>query len=156
MKSTVAEEIFSQEELKRYGRHLIMPEVGQEGQRKLKEASVLLIGAGGLGSPAALYLAAVGIGNLGIVDDDVVDQSNLQRQILHSTIDVGRYKIESASERIQSLNSNTEVKTFIERLTSNNAMDILTQYDVIIDGTDNFPTRYLVNDTCVLLKKPNV
>jgi adenylyltransferase/sulfurtransferase len=156
MKQILTEDVFSLEELRRYSRHLIMPEVGLEGQRKLKEASVLLIGAGGLGSPAALYLAAAGVGCLGIIDHDVVDQSNLQRQILHSTADVGRPKVESAIERIQGLNPNVEVKTYHSQLTSDNAMEILRHYDVIVDGTDNFPTRYLVNDACVLLKKANV
>ncbi len=156
MNKALTEDIFSQEELRRYGRHLIMPEVGLEGQRKLKESSVLLVGAGGLGSPAALYLASAGVGCLGIIDHDVVDQSNLQRQILHSTADVGRPKVESATERIQGLNPNIEVKNHHTRLTSDNAIEILRNYDVIVDGTDNFPTRYLVNDACVLLKKPNV
>ena len=133
-----------------------MPEVGLEGQRKLKDASVLLVGAGGLGSPAALYLASAGVGCMGIIDHDLVDQSNLQRQILHSTADVGRPKVESATERIQGLNPNIEVKNYHTRLTSDNAIEVLQNYDVIVDGTDNFPTRYLVNDACVLLKKPNV
>lgn len=146
----------SREEFKRYGRHLIMPEVGLDGQKKLKAASVLLIGAGGLGSPLGLYLAAAGVGRIGIVDFDVVDHSNLQRQIIHSTNDIGRPKLESAKERINGVNPHVEVETYPVQLTSENALDIMTEYDVIVDGTDNFPTRYLVNDACVLLKKPNV
>ncbi|HTY38183.1 MAG TPA: molybdopterin-synthase adenylyltransferase MoeB, partial [Bacteroidota bacterium] len=146
----------SRSEIKRYGRHLLMPEVGLEGQRKLKSSSVLLIGAGGLGSPAALYLAAAGVGRIGVVDFDVVDESNLQRQILHSTADVGRSKLQSASERIRALNPNVEVEQHEVHLDSTNALDIVRTYDVVVDGTDNFPTRYLVNDACVLLQKPNV
>jgi sulfur-carrier protein adenylyltransferase/sulfurtransferase len=146
----------SREEIKRYGRHLILPEVGLEGQIKLKAASVLLVGAGGLGSPLALYLAAAGIGKIGIVDFDVVDESNLQRQVLHSTPYIGRPKLESAKDRITSINPNVEVELFSTRLTSENALGILGGFDVVVDGTDNFPTRYLVNDACVLLKKPNV
>lgn len=146
----------SREEIRRYGRHLILPEVGLEGQVKLKAASVLLVGAGGLGSPLALYLAAAGIGRIGIVDFDVVDESNLQRQVLHSTPYIGRPKLESARDRIHSINPNVEVELFDTHLTSENALGILEGYDVIADGTDNFPTRYLVNDACVLLKKPNV
>ncbi len=146
----------SQEEFRRYGRHLIMPEVGLEGQQKLKASSVLLIGAGGLGSPLGLYLAAAGVGRIGIVDFDVVDFSNLQRQILHSTNDVGRPKLESAKERINGVNPHVHVETYHTQLTSENALDIIRKYDVVVDGTDNFPTRYLVNDACVLLKKPNV
>ncbi len=147
---------FSSEEFQRYGRHLIMPEVGLDGQKKLKASSVLLIGAGGLGSPLALYLAAAGVGRIGIVDFDVVEHSNLQRQILHSTNDVGRPKLDSARERIGGINPNVRIETYQTRLTSENALDILNEYDVVVDGTDNFPTRYLVNDACVLLKKPNV
>ena len=143
-------------EIKRYGRHLLMPEVGLEGQKKLKASSVLLIGAGGLGSPAALYLAAAGVGTVGVVDFDVVDQSNLQRQILHRTADIGRPKLESAAERIHEINPHVNVEPHNVRLSSSNAMEILRRYDVIVDGTDNFPTRYLVNDACVLLRKPNV
>ncbi len=146
----------SREEFRRYGRHLIMPEVGLDGQKKLKAAGVLLVGAGGLGSPLALYLAAAGVGHIGIVDFDVVDQSNLQRQILHSTNNVGRSKLESAKERIAEINPHVHVDLYETRLTSANALEILSPYDVIVDGTDNFPTRYLVNDACVLLKKPNV
>jgi molybdopterin/thiamine biosynthesis adenylyltransferase/rhodanese-related sulfurtransferase len=146
----------SREEFRRYGRHLIMPEVGLEGQQRLKAASVLLVGAGGLGSPAALYLAAAGVGRIGIVDFDVVDPSNLQRQIIHSTENVGRPKLESAAERLYAVNPNIEVVPFETQLSSENALEILKDFDVIVDGTDNFPTRYLVNDACVLLKKPNV
>jgi len=143
------------DDIKRYSRHLILPEVGVEGQRKLKGASVLCIGAGGLGSPAALYLAAAGLGRLGIVDFDAVDFSNLQRQILHGTADVGRSKLQSAKERVQSINPDIQVDTYETALTSKNALDLFKDYDVVLDGTDNFPTRYLVNDACVLLKKPN-
>lgn len=140
----------------RYSRHLIMPEVGIKGQEKLSSSSVLCIGAGGLGSPLALYLAAAGVGRLGIVDFDVVDFSNLQRQIIHGESKIGKLKVESAKERIKEINSDVEVETYNVRLTSENALDILKNYDVIVDGTDNFATRYLVNDACVLLGKPNV
>jgi adenylyltransferase/sulfurtransferase len=143
-------------EFKRYARHLILPEVGEAGQMKLKSASVLIIGAGGLGSPVALYLAAAGVGRLGLVDFDVVDESNLQRQIIHSTNDVGRSKLESAREKILGINPYVHVETFAMQLTSNNALDIVRDFDIVVDGTDNFPTRYLVNDACVLLNKPNV
>jgi molybdopterin/thiamine biosynthesis adenylyltransferase/rhodanese-related sulfurtransferase len=146
----------SKEEIRRYSRHLIMPEVGMEGQRKLKRASVLLVGAGGLGSPLAMYLAAAGVGRIGIVDFDVVDFSNLQRQIAYSTADIGKPKLEAAKERITGINPNVHVETYEKQLTSENALEILKDYDVIIDGTDNFPTRYLVNDASVLLGKPNV
>jgi adenylyltransferase/sulfurtransferase len=146
----------SNEEIARYSRHLIMPEVALEGQKKLKTARVLAIGAGGLGSPLALYLAAAGIGTLGIVDFDVVDESNLQRQIIHGTSDIGRPKMESARDRIQDINPNVCVEEFEEALSSENALDIFRDFDVIVDGTDNFPTRYLVNDASVLLGKPNV
>src|SRR6266446_3081423 len=146
----------SHEEILRYSRHLILPDVGVEGQRKLKAARVLLIGAGGLGSPAALYLAAAGVGTLGLVDFDVVDKTNLQRQILHGTSTVGVSKLESATARIHDLNPNVRVETFETRLTSENALDIIREFDIVADGTDNFPTRYLVNDACVLLDKPNV
>ena len=146
----------SHEEILRYSRHLILPDVGVTGQRKLKAARVLLVGAGGLGSPAALYLAAAGVGTIGLVDFDVVDATNLQRQILHGTSKVGTLKLESARERIEDLNPNVRVETFETRLTSENALDILREFDVVADGTDNFPTRYLVNDACVLLGKPNV
>jgi adenylyltransferase/sulfurtransferase len=143
-------------ELARYNRHIIMPEVGLEGQRKLKAASILLVGTGGLGSPLGLYLAAAGIGRLGLVDFDVVDESNLQRQILHGTKDVGRPKIQSARDRLADVNPHVEIDTYETALRSENALDILKNYDVIIDGTDNFQTRYLVNDASVLLGKPNV
>ena len=146
----------SHEEVLRYSRHLILPDVGVEGQRKLKAARVLLVGAGGLGSPAALYLAAAGVGTIGIVDFDVVDTTNLQRQILHGTQSVGIPKLESARQRIEDLNPNVHVETLETRLTSENALDIIREYDIVADGTDNFPTRYLVNDACVLLGKPNV
>ncbi len=146
----------SHEEVQRYSRHLIMPEVGMVGQKKLKAASILLIGAGGLGSPLAMYLAAAGIGRIGLVDYDVVDYTNLQRQIIHGTSDVGRPKLESARERILDINPHVRVDSYQEPLTSANALRILAPYDVIIDGTDNFPTRYLTNDACVLLGKPNV
>jgi adenylyltransferase/sulfurtransferase len=145
----------SQEEIGRYSRHLIMPEVGIDGQRKLKAGSVLCIGAGGLGSPAAMYLAAAGVGRIGIVDFDVVDSSNLQRQILHGTSDVGRTKLASAKDTINELNPNVQVDTYETSLSSENALELFAPYDVILDGTDNFPTRYLVNDACVLAGKPN-
>ena len=146
----------SHEEILRYSRHLILPDVGVAGQRKLKSARVLLVGAGGLGSPAALYLAAAGVGTIGIVDFDVVDQTNLQRQILHGTSRVGVSKLQSAEERLRDINPNVRVEAFETRLTSENALDIIRDFDVVADGTDNFPTRYLVNDACVLLGKPNV
>ena len=146
----------SHEEILRYSRHLILPDVGVEGQQKLKAARVLLVGAGGLGSPAALYLAAAGVGTLGLVDFDVVDKTNLQRQILHGTSTVGVSKLQSATARIHDLNPNVRVETFETRLTSENALDIIREFDIVADGTDNFPTRYLVNDACVLLDKPNV
>ena len=145
----------SQEEIRRYSRHLIMPEVGIDGQRRLKASSVLCIGAGGLGSPAAMYLAAAGVGRIGIVDFDVVDFSNLQRQLLHGTPDVGRTKLASAKDRLQSLNPHVEVDTYETSLSSDNALKLFEPYDVILDGTDNFPTRYLVNDACVISGKPN-
>ena len=146
----------SNEEIARYSRHLIMPEVALDGQKKLKSARVLTIGAGGLGSPLALYLAAAGVGTLGIVDFDVVDESNLQRQIIHGTSDVGRPKMESARDRIMDINPNVHVEAYEEALSSENALEIFKDFDIVVDGTDNFPTRYLVNDACVLLKKPNV
>jgi len=155
MTVAVSEEL-SHEEVKRYSRHLIMPEVGMGGQKKLKQGSVLCVGAGGLGSPLAFYLAAAGIGRLGIVDFDVVDFSNLQRQILHTTQDVGRPKLESAREKLEALNQNVRVETHETRLTSDNALELFESYDIIADGTDNFPTRYLVNDACVITGKPNV
>jgi adenylyltransferase/sulfurtransferase len=145
----------TQDEIKRYSRHLIMPELGVDAQRKIKAGSVLCIGAGGLGSPAAMYLAAAGIGRLGIVDFDVVDFSNLQRQIIHSTDDVGRTKLESAKTKINAMNPHVQVETYETSLTSQNALELFRNYDVILDGTDNFPTRYLVNDACVLTGKPN-
>src|SRR5881394_3702080 len=145
-----------QSELVRYSRHLILPDVGVVGQEKLKAARVLLIGAGGLGSPAALYLAAAGVGTLGLVDFDNVDVTNLQRQILHGTKDVGRPKLVSARERIADVNPHVRLETYETALTSKNALDILSGYDIVVDGTDNFATRYLVNDACVLLGKPNV
>ncbi len=144
------------EEIERYSRHLIMPEVGMEGQRRLKQARVLCIGAGGLGSPLSLYLAAAGVGRLGLVDFDVVDFSNLQRQLLHHTSDVGRPKLQSAREKLTAINPEVTVETHQTRLTSENALELFGQYEIIADGTDNFPTRYLVNDACVLTGKPNV
>jgi adenylyltransferase/sulfurtransferase len=146
----------SAEELQRYARHLVLPEVGVEGQRRLKAASVLLVGAGGLGSPLGLYLAAAGVGRIGLVDFDVVDAANLQRQVLYGTRDLGRPKLEAATDRIADLNPHVRVEPHPVRLTSANAMEILAPYDIVIDGTDNFPTRYLVNDACVLSGKPNV
>jgi adenylyltransferase/sulfurtransferase len=143
-------------EVLRYSRHLLLPEVGVEGQRKLKAARVLTIGAGGLGSPLSLYLAAAGVGTIGIVDFDVVDLTNLQRQIVHGTATLGTSKLESAKARLTDLNPNVNVETYEARLTSENALDIIREYDIVVDGTDNFPTRYLVNDACVLLGKPNV
>ena len=146
----------SRDELLRYSRHLTLPDVGLEGQKRIKAARILLIGAGGLGSPAALYLAAAGVGTLGLVDFDVVDASNLQRQVLHGTSDVGRPKLDSARDRIADINPNVEIETYETRLTSENALEILNDYDIIVDGTDNFATRYLTNDACVMLGKPNV
>src|SRR5256714_2970367 len=148
--------MLSNEEVARYSRHLIMPEVGMTGQRKLKAASVLMIGTGGLGAPLGMYLAAAGVGRLGLVDFDVVDASNLQRQIIHGTKDVGRPKIASARDRLEDINPHVEIETHETRLTSANAMSLFVNYDIIVDGTDNFPTRYLVNDACVLAGKPNV
>ncbi len=146
----------SQQEILRYSRHLIMPEVGMEGQLKLKAAKVLLIGTGGLGAPLGLYLTAAGVGRLGLVDFDVVDFTNLQRQVTFTTQDVGKRKIEAARDRLHGLNPEIQIDTHEVKLTSENALDILRDYDIIVDGTDNFPTRYLVNDACVLLGKPNV
>ena len=151
-----AEPALSKQEVLRYSRHLIMPEVGMEGQLKLKRAKVLMIGSGGLGAPLGLYLAAAGVGRLGIVDFDTVDFTNLQRQVTFGTNDVGRKKLEAARERLSNLNLEIQIDTFETRLTSDNALDILRDYDIVVDGTDNFPTRYLVNDACVLLGKPNV
>lgn len=146
----------SNDEIARYNRHLILPEVGMNGQSKLKAASVLMIGAGGLGAPVGLYLAAAGIGRIGIVDFDIVDASNLQRQVIHGTADLGRKKLDSAADRMTGINPYLRVDKYDAPLTSENALDIVRQYDLVVDGTDNFPTRYLVNDACVLLKKPNV
>ena len=152
----MSEVTLSNEEIARYSRHLIMPEVGMAGQRRLKQGSVLLIGTGGLGSPLALYLAAAGVGHIGLVDFDVVDASNLQRQIVHGTSTIGVAKTESAKRRLQDLNPYIEITTYETQITSQNALDLMRPYDVIVDGTDNFPTRYLTNDACVLLGKPNV
>ncbi len=152
----LAQTSLSHEEVRRYSRHLIMPEVTLEGQKRLKAARILLIGSGGLGSPLGLYLAAAGIGRIGLVDFDVVDESNLQRQILHGTKDVGRPKVQSASERLRDVNPNVQIDIHDMRFTASNAMAIAQSYDIVIDGTDNFPTRYLANDVSVLLKKPNV
>ncbi len=146
----------SNDEVLRYSRHLIIPEVGMDGQKKLKAGKVLLIGAGGLGSPLGMYLAAAGVGKIGIVDFDVVDKTNLQRQIMHSTADVGRSKLDSARETLEGINPNIKIETHETRLSAENALGLFADYDVIVDGTDNFPTRYLVNDACVLLGKPNV
>src|SRR5205814_9815531 len=154
--TTLVSNALSKDEILRYSRHLIMPEVGMEGQQKLKAASVLCIGTGGLGSPLALYLAAAGVGTLGLVDFDVVDFTNLQRQIIHSTADVGRSKLDSATDKIEAMNPFVEVRRFDTRLSSDNAMRIFRDFDIIVDGTDNFPTRYLVNDACVLSGKLNV
>src|SRR5215203_4855741 len=155
--ATTATELpqLTNDEIKRYSRHLIMPEVGVDGQRRLKAGSVLCIGAGGLGSPAALYLAAAGVGTIGIVDFDVVDFSNLQRQVIHGTSDVGRSKLASAKDRLLELNPHIRIETYETALSSKNALELFKPYDVILDGTDNFPTRYLTNDACVLLGKPN-
>ena len=144
------------DEVLRYSRHLIMPEVGMTGQQKLKAARVLCIGAGGLGSPLALYLTAAGVGTLGLVDFDVVDSTNLQRQIIHTTSDVGRPKLDSAAEKLTAMNPYINIRKFETRLTSANALDLFREFDIVADGTDNFPTRYLVNDACVLAGKPNV
>lgn len=146
----------TKEEVLRYSRHLIMPEVGMDGQLKLKQARVLCIGTGGLGAPLGLYLAAAGVGRIGLVDFDTVDTTNLQRQILFSSTDVGRPKIAAAADRLRGLNPDIQIDTFETRLTSDNALDLFKDYDIIVDGTDNFPTRYLVNDACILLGKPNV
>ncbi|MGA7449519.1 MAG: molybdopterin-synthase adenylyltransferase MoeB [Terriglobales bacterium] len=151
-----SETVLSNDEILRYSRHLIMPEVGMEGQQKLKAAKVLCIGAGGLGSPLALYLTAAGVGTLGIVDFDVVDYTNLQRQIIHTTNDVGRKKLDSAAEKLKAINPFLNLRTFDMKLTSANALELFREFDIVADGTDNFPTRYLVNDACVLTGKPNV
>jgi len=147
---------FTPDQLKRYSRHFILPEIGEEGQRKLLDSKVLLIGTGGLGSPLGLYLAAAGVGTLGLVDFDVVELSNLQRQIIHTNDEIGKPKIDSAERRIRQMNPDTKILKYSARLTSANALEIMKDYDVIIDGTDNFPTRYLTNDACVLLGKPNI
>src|SRR5690348_7674668 len=147
---------FTEDEISRYSRHILLQDVGGTGQAKLKAARVLVVGAGGLGSPLALYLAAAGVGRIGIVDFDVVDESNLQRQVIHDTAAVGSPKLESAKTRIEAINPHVQVDTYEVALTSENALEIFGPYDVIVDGTDNFPTRYLVNDACVLLGKPNV
>jgi len=149
-------DVLSPAEIKRYSRHLILPEVGMAGQLRLKQSSAVIVGAGGLGNPLLQYLGAAGVGRLGLVDFDVIDVTNLQRQVMYGTKDVGRKKAEVAKERVQAINPNVDVQTYDTRLTSENALDILKDYDVVIDGTDNFPTRYLVNDASVLLKKPNV
>ncbi|MEX2420236.1 MAG: molybdopterin-synthase adenylyltransferase MoeB [Actinomycetota bacterium] len=149
-------EPLTKDEIARYSRHLIIPEVGMEGQERLKASRVLLVGTGGLGSPLALYLAAAGVGTIGIVDNDVVDASNLQRQVIHTTSMIGRHKLDSAEHAINEINPNVEVIKHATYLTSDNALEIIEGYDLVIDGTDNFPTRYLVNDACVLLGKPNV
>src|SRR3954453_9422600 len=158
--STVAappeEATLSKDEILRYSRHLIIPEVGIEGQQKLKAAKVLLIGAGGLGAPLGLYLSAAGVGTIGMVDFDVVDFTNLQRQVIHATQDVGKKKLDSAADKMKAINPHLEIVKHEVALTSENALDILKDYDIVVDGTDNFPTRYLVNDACVLLGKPNV
>src|SRR5512146_5022 len=156
MASVIQAATLSNDEVLRYSRHLIMPEVGMEGQLKLKAAKVLCIGAGGLGSPLALYLAAAGVGTLGVVDFDLVDSTNLQRQIIHTTADIGRSKLQSASEKLNAIHPYVNVHTFNTRLTSENALEIFRDFDIIADGTDNFPTRYLVNDACVLAGQPNV
>lgn len=156
MPTTTAEPVLSTDELRRYNRHLTLPEFGRAGQEKLKNASVLLVGAGGLGSPAAMYLAAAGVGHIGLVDFDTVEASNLQRQILYGTSDIGRSKLEAAEERLSDLNPHVNITRHEVRLSSENALDIVGQYDVVADGTDNFPTRYLVNDACVLTGTPNV
>ena len=156
MKETKTEIGLSHDEVMRYSRHLIMPEVGVAGQKKLKASSVLIVGAGGLGSPLAMYLAAAGVGRLGLVDYDVVDLSNLQRQILHGTRDIGRPKIESALDRLKDINPHVRIDTYNESLCSENARDIFREYSLVVDGTDNFPTRYLINDLCVFTGKPFV
>ena len=153
---TTQTKVFTPEQARRYSRHIIMQQIGGMGQRKLLDAKVLLIGAGGLGSPAALYLAAAGVGTLGIVDFDVVDITNLQRQLLHHTSDIGRLKVDSAADTIADINPDVQVIKHVEQLSSENAFRLLEPYDIIVDGSDNFPTRYLVNDACVMLGKPCV
>ncbi|MCH8003378.1 MAG: molybdopterin-synthase adenylyltransferase MoeB [Nanoarchaeota archaeon] len=152
----MSNEKLSKQELNRYSRHLVLPEVGIGGQERIKQGKVLIVGAGGLGSPAALYLAAAGIGTIGIVDFDVVEENNLQRQIIHSTKEISTLKVDSAKNSINNLNPNVKVETYNVKLNSQNAMEIIKKYDVVIDASDNFPTRYLVNDACVLLSKPNI
>ncbi len=152
----IGTQAFTKEQVQRYSRHIIMPQVGSRGQRKLLDAKVLLIGAGGLGSPTALYLGAAGVGTIGIVDFDVVDLTNLQRQILHKNSDVGRLKVESATDTLREINPDVKVVSHPVRLSSDNIMDIIADYDVVVDGSDNFPTRYLVNDATVMANKPNV
>jgi len=147
---------FTEDQIIRYSRHIILPEVGGEGQKKINEAKVLIIGTGGLGSPAAFYLAAAGVGTLGIIDDDVVDLSNLQRQILHSTKDIGRPKVDSAKKKLVELNPDCNVVAYRERLMAHNIMEIIRDYDVVVDGTDNFATRFVTNDACVITNKPFV
>jgi adenylyltransferase/sulfurtransferase len=147
---------YSEEWVERYSRHIIVPEIGGQGQKRINQAKVLVIGAGGLGSPVALYLAAAGVGQLGIVDNDVVDLTNLQRQIIHTTKDVGRPKTESAQEKLVALNPDIKVKAYQQLLSSDNVMDLINDYDIIVDGTDNFPSRFLINDACVLANKPLV
>lgn len=147
-------DLTSEEHIKRYSRHILLPEVGGTGQTKISNGKVLVIGTGGLGSPVAWYLAAAGVGTLGLVDDDVVDLSNLQRQIVHATPDIGRPKVKSAKEKLSALNPNVEIVTYDFRLTSANIMDVIKDYDIVVDGTDNFPTRFLINDACVMAGKP--
>ena len=150
------EQKLSEQEISRYSRHLILPQVGLEGQLKLKNSKVLAVGTGALGSPILLYLAAAGVGTIGLVDFDVVEESNLHRQIIHTTNDIKKSKVQSAKEKLEALNPNSKIVTFNERLTSSNALNIIKDFDIVIDGTDNFPTRYLINDACVMLKKPFV
>jgi sulfur-carrier protein adenylyltransferase/sulfurtransferase len=156
VEAPVAPQTLSKEEILRYSRHLIMPEVGMEGQLKLKAAKVLMVGAGGLGAPLGMYLAAAGVGRIGVVDFDVVDHTNLQRQIIHGTKDVGRKKLDSAADTMLDINPYVQIDKYEVALNSDNALELFKEYDLVVDGTDNFPTRYLVNDACVLLKKPNV
>ena len=145
---------FTEEQINRYSRHILLPEVGGKGQKKIAKAKILLVGAGGLGSPAALYLAAAGVGTIGLIDSDVVDLTNLQRQILHHTSDIGRPKVVSGKEKIAALNPDVNVKTYEERLTAGNALKIFSEYDVIIDGVDNFTAKFLINDACFFADKP--
>jgi len=147
---------FTDEQIHRYGRQIILPEIGGAGQRKLLDARVLLVGAGGLGSPNALYLGAAGIGTLGIIDDDVVEASNLHRQVVHGTADLGRNKVDSAADTVRGINPDVNVITYKQRITSANALDIIGEYDLVVDGCDSFATRYLVNDACIMLGKPNI